>query len=197
MTTITVTHPRFWWRGTSADLRAWVDEDPDLSDRLSGPRWPDTMQQRWDYIAAAVADIGDELAQHAWTVNPMFPDNGDVTLTLPVALAPTEVKIVRAWFSNAEAVRVDPWWEQIENGRHRLWGTLPHFGARLIPVKGSAIGYANPLDAAAIGPTWPALAADNLQELDALNWFNQADPVNRTFRNALSAAAAGSFPSPV
>jgi hypothetical protein len=49
----------------------------------------------------------------------------------------------------------------------------------------------------AIGPSWPSLAAGNLQELDALAWFDASDPVNRTFRDAHNTAAGGSFPSPV
>jgi hypothetical protein len=196
MTTISVTHPRFWWRGTSTDLRALVNEDPDITDgRL--PRWADTAQQRWDHIAAAVADVGDRLANQGWVVDPDFPDNGNVTLALATPLQPTELHIVRAWFSGAEAVRVDPWWEPIENGRHRLWATLPHFGDRLIPIKGSAVQYANPDDAAAIGSVWPSLAAGNLQDLNGVTWFNRVDPVNRTFRDALSTAANGRFPSPV
>jgi|GEM_PF-3515886 len=197
MTTISVAHPRFWWRGTSSDLRAWVDEDPDVADRLRQPRWPDTAEQRWDQIAVAVADVGDQLANQAWTVDPDFPDYGEVTVALARPLEPTELKIVSTWFSLAEAVSVDPWWDSIVNGRHRLWGTLPHFGNRLVPVKGSAIGYANPSDAEAIGPSWSSLSADNLQELDALTWFNAADPVNRTFRAAHSTAAHGLYPSPV
>jgi hypothetical protein len=174
-----------------------VDEDPDAVDQLRQPRWPDTAEQRWDHIAAVVADVGDQLAHRAWTVDPDFPQYGQVVLSLATPLRPTELKIVKTWFSIAEAVCVDPWWESVVNGRHRLWGTLPHYGNRLVPVKGSAVGYANASDAEAIGPSWPSLAADNLQELDALAWFDASDPVNRTFRDAHATAAGGSFPSPV
>ncbi|MEZ5213876.1 MAG: hypothetical protein R2692_03370 [Microbacterium sp.] len=73
---------------------------------------------------------------------------------------------------SSEAVQFDPWFEPLTNGRHRLWATMPHFGAALIPIQGDALGYANPANAEVLGETWPDLYAMHVEELDSLEWFD-------------------------
>lgn len=158
-------------------------------------RWVDRAEQRWDAIARAVAAVGGHLAAGDWTTDDHAPEIGVVELS-DTTLSATELHIVRSWFSDAEAVRVDPWWEPIENGRHRLWSTLPLFGELLVPIQGGELHYANPETAAVIGSLWSQAAGQNLVELDTISWFDADDPLNRTFRSALVKAASGVFPSP-
>lgn len=111
-------------------------------------------------------------------------------------LTDTETKIVRRWFGSAEPVRMDPWFEPLQNGRHRLWSTLDFFGNELIPIKGDALGYATPLNTEVLGPSWPQLFEMNVQDLDTVDWFDASDPVNVRFANALRTAARGEHPAP-
>ncbi len=113
----------------------------------------------------------------------------------PGNLTRTEQGIVVAWFKSSEAVRFDPWFEPLTNGRHRIWATTPHFGEALIPICGDALGYANPSDAEVLGEGWPALFATNVAQLEDLHWLDKDDPLNAAFRASLVAAAAGNFPS--
>lgn len=117
-------------------------------------RWDDRAEQRWNAIAQAVATVGEHLAAGEWTTDNHAPEVGVVELNdATLSLSATEFHIVRTWFSDAdaEAVRVDPWWEPIENGRHRLCSTLPLFGELLVPVQGGELHYANAETANAIG----------------------------------------------
>ena len=115
---------------------------------------------------------------------------------VPGILTSTEQKIVRKWFSVDEPVRMDPWCEPLQNGRHRLWSTLDFFGNEPVPIKGDAIGYANPADTGVLGANWQHLFVKNVEELEAVTWFDNADPVNVRFANALKAAAGGVHPAP-
>ncbi|WP_233206030.1 hypothetical protein [Cryobacterium sp. N19] len=162
------------------------------------PRWADRDAQRWGRIAAVVAAVGDALASRAWTPQAGSEIFGDVEVPgYPGDLTQTEQKIVGEWFNYAEAVRVDPWWDQLENGRHRLWRTLPFFGDALVPICGSALGYANAADAIAMGPSWPQTFSTQLHEVNASVAFDATDPVNVNFRRSMEQASAGHFPSPV
>ena len=187
--------PNFWWRTSAANAREWVQSDPDVDD--GSPRHPDVEAQRWERVAVVVAAVGDAVAAGAWT-----PEAGTTYGIVKVAgypgdLTATEQRIVEAWFSYGEPVRVDPWWDQLENGRHRLWRTLPFFGDDLVPICGSALGYADPANAAAMGPSWPDTYAGQLGELDASSAFDATDPMNATFRRSMEEASAGRFPNPV
>ncbi|MEZ5188377.1 hypothetical protein [Microbacterium lacticum] len=193
---ISVAAPRFWWRTTPEQALRWVPRDPDAED--GGQRHPDRDVQRWALIASTVAQVGDSLAAGAWSVDPELEDRGLVELdSYPGELTRTEQRIVSAWFRSSEAVQFDPWFEPLTNGRHRLWATMPHFGAALIPIQGDALGYANPANAEVLGETWPDLYAMHVEELDSLEWFDTADPLNASFRTSLVTAASGEFPSPV
>ncbi|MFT3861147.1 hypothetical protein [Micropruina sp.] len=195
-TLISVATPRFWWRATAKQVRGWVPQDPDAED--GGQRHSDRDDQRWPLIAAVVARVGDALAEGEWTVDPDLEDRGLVEVDgYPGGLTRTEQNIVSAWFRSSEAVRFDPWFEPLTNGRHRIWATMPHFGAALIPILGDALGYANPVDAEVLGEGWPSLYAANVEELDALEWFDTGDPLNASFKSSLVTAASGEFPSPV
>lgn len=194
-TLISVATPRFWWRTTAAQVRRWVPLDPDATD--GGQRNPDRDYQRWDLVAAAVAQVGQELAAGSWSVDPEIDDCGFVALHgYPGDLTQTEQHIVSAWFKATEAVQFDPWFEPLTDGRHRLWGTMPHFGTALIPIRGDALRYANPTGAEVFGDGWPSLYADHVEKLDALEWFDAGDPLNASFRRSLLTAASGEFPPP-
>ena len=191
---IPVATPRFWWHAPVGQIQSWVSTDPDVDDgRL---RWSDRDRQRWALIAGVVADVGDALAEGAWDTDSENDQYGFVSVHLDSGtLTATELKITSSWFQQAEAVRVDPWSDSLTNGRHRLWATLPHFQRRQVPVCSDALGYANPSDAEAIGAIWPSLYATNLEQVTALDWFDDSDPLNRTFVSSLRTAANGVLPS--
>ncbi|QIM18677.1 hypothetical protein G7066_08745 [Leucobacter coleopterorum] len=191
---IAVTTPRFWWRTTPSQVRHWVPKDPDVEDRKQ--RHLDRDDQRWARIASAVAQVGEKLATGDWQVESEHPTHGFVALDeYPGELTQTEQDIVSSWFTTAEAVRFDPWFEPLTNGRHRLWQTMPHFGTGSIPILGDTLGYANPVDTKALGDVWPKMYAQNLEELDSLDWFDAKDPLNIAFRNSLATATSGEIPS--
>ena len=191
-----VAAPRLWWRTTEGNVRRWVPVDPDVED--GHQRHADRDEQRWPLIASVVARVGDALAAGSWQVDPDVEGRGLVALDgYPGDLTRTERAIVSAWFSSAEAVQFDPWFEPLTNGRHRLWATMPYFGAGLIPVRGDALGYVKPADAEVLGEGWADVYAVDVEELDGLDWFDAADPLNAAFREALVTAAAGEFPSTV
>lgn len=193
---IPVATPRFWWRTTAEHVRQWVPEDPDIEDGVQ--RHSDRDERRWNLIAAAVTQVGDALAAGSWSVDPELDDHGLVALPgYPGDLTQTEQDIISAWFRSSEAVEFDPWFEPLTNGRHRLWGTMSHFGAASIPIRGSALRHANSADAEVLGDGWPGLYANDIEELAALDWFDTRDPLNASFRASLVTAASGAFPSPV
>lgn len=193
---IPVTTPRFWWRMPASEVQRWVAVDPDVEDGRQ--RHGDRDEQRWDVIALVVAQVGDALASGAWVTDEEFNDHGFVTVEgYPGDLTRTEQKIVAAWFRSSEAVQVDPWFDQLTNGRHRLWTTARHFGERLVPICGDALGYANAADIEVLGPKWAELYVANVEELDALDWFDGVDALNASFRGSLISAASGQIPSPV
>lgn len=196
MPEIYVSAPMFWWRAPVARVRTWVFEDPDAADGTR--RWQDRDEQRWDLIAEAVSVVSDALGTRSWTPDEELGFEGqgivDVNLT---ALASTEQEIVQSWFTIDEAVRFDPWFVPLTNGRHRLWSTLQHFGDRLVPIAGDALGYADRANVEALGEGWPRLFQANLDELASVSWFNRSDPVNQRFVASLEAAARGEIPPPV
>lgn len=189
--------PVFWWRGSAQHIREWVPEDPDQRDRCA-PRWNDASEERWSLITDTVAAVGDELAAGRWTIDEDDDTYyGTVAVPVPEPLTETERHIVISWFSAAEAVRVDPWFESITNGRHRLWNTRAHFGDRLVPVAGDALGYATPSDTPALGNAWHELYREHLSKLAAIEWFDRHDPMNSRFASALEQAARGEHPAPL
>lgn len=192
---VPVDQPAFWWRARARRINRWVRKNPDVVDRCE-PRWDDNADQRWNLIAQAVADVGDELAARRWTAHPSeaFPDWGITTIADPGLLTETEQHIVRSWFS--ETVMFDPWvTEFIVNGRHRLWCTRKHFGRRLIPIKSEALVYTTPENREVLGPTWPDLYRDNWRELLTVYWLDRRDPLNARYVKALSDAGRG-IPTP-
>lgn len=193
---ISVAAPRFWWRLAPAEVRRWVSADPDVEDGQQ--RHADRDEQHWDAIASVVAQVGDALASGAWSTDDEFDACGFVTIdACPGDLTQAEQKIVASWFSSSEAVQVDPWFDRSFNGRHRLWATARRFGAGLVPICGNELGYANAADLEGRGSRWPELYVKYVEDLDALDWFNGADPLNASFRTSLVTAASGQFPSPV
>jgi len=173
-----------------------VLEDPDQEDHRE-PRWSDTSEQRWRLIASTVALVGDELAAGRWTIDEDDDTYyGMVAAPVPEPLTQTERHIVTSWFSAGEAVCVDPWFEPITNGRHRLWNTLTHFGDRLVPVASDALGYATPTNTEVLGEAWPELYRAHVDDLAAIEWFDLHDPMNSRFAHAIDQAARGEHPAP-
>lgn len=195
MTDIYVSKPNFWWRADAGRIQEYVPFNPDVED--GHQRWPDRDDQRWDLVAQAVIQVSRALAAGEW--EPDEEDGRAYGLIRIDAdeLTRTEKKIVRAWFGAAQPVRVDPWFEPLQDGRHRLWATLEAFGTELVPIKGDAVGYANHLDTEMLGKDWPTFFEKNLEDLAAVTWFDAADPVNIRFADALKSAARGAFPAPV
>lgn len=72
-----------------------------------------------------LANIGDLLATGEWT--PVGRSDAHVTVELS-CLDPTEQAIVAVWLRDWEAVRVDPLFDQLINGRHHP-GQLPSTSA--------------------------------------------------------------------
>jgi hypothetical protein len=140
------------------------------------------------------------MAGGEWVGDPDEPDDNYGSITVEVAglLTPTERKIVASWFSQAQAVQVDPWFHPITNGRHRLWSTLPHLGDALVPIRGDALGYANPVDALELGQAWLASEFTRyVGQAQAVPWLDREDPLNARFLRSMATAAAGELPSPV
>lgn len=188
---VRVVSPRLWWRATSADICRTFLEDPDVEDGKR--RHGDRDEQRWQLIAAIVARVGDALAAEGWIIDSDDEGHGYVALDGLGELTETEWRIVGSWFAGGEPVRFDPG-ADVFSGRHRLWGTLPHFGAALVPVFGITLSGATPADIEVYGPRWPEIFAQQLEELHAVAWFDSADPLNVRYRAALAAAASGELP---
>lgn len=192
MTDISIFEPNFWWRADAGQLRKFVPVDPGVDDGRR--RWPDRDEQRWDLIAQAVSQVSQALAAGNW--EPDEDDNGHGLVRIDTGnLTSTEQNIVQKWFSLDEPVRMDPWFEPLQNGRHRLWSTLDFFGNELIPIKSDALGYATPENTEVMGPKWPELFEMNIQDLAAVNWFDTTDPVNIRFAETLRTAARGEHPA--
>ncbi|MDO5865207.1 MULTISPECIES: hypothetical protein [Paenarthrobacter] len=136
MTYIYISEPNFWWRADVGQIRKFVPVDPDVDDGRR--RWPDRDEQRWDLIAQAVTQVSQALAAGEWEKDEDQGSHGLVRIDAE-ELTGTEKKIVQKWFSMDEPVRMDPWFEPIQNGRHRLWSTLDFFGSDPVPIKGDAI----------------------------------------------------------
>ena len=185
---ISVSRPTLWWRTTAERARLWVPVDPDLADGRQ--RYADRSQQRWDRIAAVVANVGDALAARAWAADPADPTVGLVK-TKAAHLTDTEHEIATSWFHSSELVQVDPWFKPIQGGRHRLWSTFPHFRGRLVPMHASSMAWPD------LTTFKPEIFRANVDELDSLAWFDVQDPLNARFRESLVLAAAGVHPPPV
>ncbi|ERI36452.1 hypothetical protein M707_16260 [Arthrobacter sp. AK-YN10] len=192
MTDIFISEPNFWWRADAAQIRKFVPVDPDVDDGRQ--RWDDRDEQRWNLVARAVTQVSQALAAGGWEQEEDQGSHGLVRIDVE-GLTTTEKKIVRKWFSSDEPVRMDPWFEPLQNGRHRLWSTLDFFGSEPVPIKGDAVGYANPADAEALGANWQQFFVKNVEELGTVDWFDTADPVNIRFANALRTAAEVQFPA--
>lgn len=188
--------PKFWWRAPALQMRQWVPGDPNAL--RGGFRWHDRRQQRWPPIAAAVVSVSESLAAGEWHADEdLGPgERGAVNVELG-SLTLTEKAIVQSWFSLSEEVCVDPWFEPLVNGRHRLWATLDYFGESLVPIAGDALGYANPESVAALGKTWAGSFVKHVEELRSVEWFQRSDPVNQRFVASLETAADGQIPSAV
>ncbi|MBP2411764.1 hypothetical protein JOF48_000563 [Arthrobacter stackebrandtii] len=197
MTLIPVASPRFWWRTTPTCVQLWVDSDPDIDDG-QGPRWQDRDHQRWARIAAVVAQVGEAIAAGEWMVDPEMDGYGLVQVQDDLSdLTKTERHIIKKWFSASQAVRFDPWFVPLTDGRHRLWATLPYFGSSLVPICGDALDYATPGNAEALGSGRAYLFSESLGQLDSVTWFDLSDPANQRFRAGLVEAAEGGFPSQI
>jgi hypothetical protein len=193
MTDIYISEPNFWWRADAEQIRKFVPVDPDVED--GHQRWDDRDEQRWNLVAQAVIQVSRALAAGRW--EPDEEDDGAHGLVRIDAeeLSSTEKKIVQRWFGGAEPVRMDPWFEPLQNGRHRLWSTLNFFGSEPVPIKGDALGYATPADTEVLGQNWQQLFEMNIQDLAAVGWFDTTDPVNIRFAEALKTAARGEHPA--
>ncbi|MGJ1428916.1 hypothetical protein ACR8AL_14520, partial [Clavibacter sepedonicus] len=190
---IPVAVPRFWWRADAATVQFWASSNPDIDDNKI--RHADADEHNWQAIADAVVAVGNALASRSWTFDADSPLYADLDLPdYPGELSQIEQDIVRSWFNYWEAVRFDPWDLQPENGRHRLWRTLPHFGTALIPICGSALGYATPENVAALGPSWPQDFARQLYLLRTSSAFDGTDAVNVQFEASMVDASQGRLP---
>jgi hypothetical protein len=141
--------------------RKFIPVDPDVEDQRQ--RWDDRDHQRWDLVAQAVMQVSRALAAGEWEWHEDESNHGLVRIDAE-ELTGTEKKIVRKWFSADEPVRMDPWFEPLQNGRYRLRSTLDFFGSEPVPIKGDVVGYANPLDAEVLGKDWQQLFARNVDE---------------------------------
>lgn len=193
MTDIFISEPKFWWRADAGQIRKFVPVDPDVEDGRQ--RWDDREQIRWGLVTQAVIKVSQALAASEWERDEEDEGAHGLVRIDTEDLTAQEKKIVQKWFSMDEPVRMDPWFEPLQNGRHRLWSTLDFFGSEPVPIKGDALGYANPADTEVLGQNWQQLFVMNVQDLAAVDWFDTADPVNIRFTNALRTAAGGHFPA--
>lgn len=193
MTDIFISEPNFWWRADAGQIRKFVPVDPDVDD--GHQRWDDRDQIHWDLVAQAVIQVSHTHAAGGWEHDEEDDGAHGLVRINAEGLTAQEKKIVQKWFSMDEPVRMDPWFEPLQNGRHRLWSTLDFFGSEPVPIKGDALGYANPADTEVLGQNWQQLFVMNVQDLAAVDWFDTTDPVNIRFANALRTAAGGHFPA--
>lgn len=63
------------------------------------------------------------------------------------SLTAPERKIVRSWFTNAEAPPADPWDDILGNGRHRLWGAWNANNKLRLPILSDLLLYEDSIDA--------------------------------------------------
>ncbi|MEB2529249.1 hypothetical protein [Kocuria rosea] len=191
--TLLVDHSGCWWRAEATTLRQFVPSDPDEDDgRDNKPRNADRDAQRWAEIAAMAQRAGQELAAGRWVVN--HHGATELTIEAPDDLTKTEHEILAAWLYR-EPVGADPWVTPIRNGRHRVWNSLKADPNAILPIHGRELEEANPSSAAVCGENWHDLFRSHLEQLDALDWFDRADPLNARFRDFLAQAAVGEFPN--
>lgn len=200
MIDISVKNPTFWWRAAAADLSThFVSQDPDVAD--GSPRYADRNLQRWDLVAAGVADVSAALAAHDWTPDPdvdqsIAPARAVVQIQ-DHSLSALEHNILQSWFAGFNTVSANPWWQPIHAGRRRLWNTLPYLQDVLVPIHGEQLYYANeehrvlePLD-------WAKGFQQNLNALHAVTWFTRRDPVNTRYVDAMTTAASNEIPEAI
>jgi hypothetical protein len=196
MIDIHVYTPRLWWRGAPAQIRLIVRTDPDISD--GHQRHTDRDCQRWDLIAQAVAQVSRALAAGDWKAGVVTEIDVGTVQIAGGDLTDMEKGIVQAWFTKVEPVCADPWSNEVQAGRHRLWLTRDFFGDEQVPIVGRELGFANPAHAKEVGPCmWALMAksfASHVEDLKKLDWFDRDDPVNRRYIDALETAARGEFP---
>ena len=185
---IDVHRPLAWWRATPDQLAPRV-ADPDVRD--GQPRW-ESYDQNWKAIGQVLEDVGDVLATGSYKDTPTPVDCGHIHVQDP-GLSPLELEIVRAWFSPAEAVTMDPRDSTWSDGRHRTWHSTAANPGILLPVRSNSLGYANTEDIPRLGEDWSTLFKADLKRLQELTWLDRTDPVNQRFENALS-LAAGKIP---
>jgi hypothetical protein len=184
MTTIQINQPHFWWRAPANTIRRWVRRDPDAIDGQQ--RHPDRDEQDWRGLAQAVSSVSRVLAAGRW--QPSSDETGEVVIVAP-PFGHNEPTMLRQWFAYPDEVRFDPWIGQVCSGRHRLWGTLPYFGNRLVPVQSNVL-----TTAVDFGPDQAEQYQESLERLQKLSWFDASDPVNQRFVASLKIAAEGRTP---
>lgn len=193
MANVCVAEPNFWWRAPANRVRQLVSTDLGVIDGRR--RWDNRDLLDWSLIARAVTEVSESVAAGTWTPDPEGGSGCHVPINTD-NLSAGELGIVRSWFSESEAVRVDPWIGRVMNGRHRLWSTLDKFGTALVPIAGSELQHANELETVGAVKTWVNIFNESLKEFNTLDWFDYEDPMNRRFVTAMDQAAKGQHPTP-
>lgn len=191
MTDIYIYEPNFWWRADAKQVRKFVPVDPDVDEGLQ--RWGDRDEQRWNLVAQAVTQVSRALAAGEWELSDR--DNYGLVGIDVEELTDSEKNIMEEWFGACQSVCMDPWSASLTDGRHRLWSTLDFLGSEPVPIKGYAISHAIPVNADSPGTNWQSYFVEGGQALEAVSWFDAADPVNVRFAHALKTAASGQFPA--
>ena len=186
--TIAVSSPNFWWRTNGTGLTDDVLYDPD---RLAGRiQWYPYIPW-WNEVASVLVDVGDRLAAGHYQLD---GDGHAMVRVEDPGLNNVSEAVVRSWFDDHEAVTLDPWSQDIPNGRRRLWWSLHATPSSLgLPVRSHAL-------ATNTNRPWsPELAepySEHLNQLRQAKHFNAQDPLNARFLAALWTAATSTQPLP-
>lgn len=132
--------------------------DPDIDDGRQ--RWPDRDDIRWDEIGLIITGVSLALADGSYDESQLLDDAVSVSISAPDGgLTLSETRILKSWFTFAEAPRGDLWVNDLVNGRHRLWNVWKHAPSAILPIRSGVLDYTDDVDS--MGESFAATIRDN------------------------------------
>lgn len=151
-----IPRPERYWMATAGLFPGMVD--PDIDDGRQ--RWPDRDDIRWDEIGLIITGVSLALADGSYDESQLLDDAVSVSISAPDGgLTLSETRILKSWFTFAEAPRGDLWVNDLVNGRHRLWNVWKHAPSAILPIRSGVLDYTDDVDS--MGESFAATIRDN------------------------------------